>query len=108
MAERKNDLVAYFIVDFLDISPNEAKAIHTLDDFEECFYQIHNEMTRNQEQMSHMSRIVFLWRYYGATMGYKDHFRRFQDTTVFIEREQTRDLTLSYIRNFDRKSGKKL
>jgi ankyrin repeat protein len=79
-----NDLVASFISDLLQISIKEAKAIHNLDDFDKYMYIIHKEMTRNTKHISLEWKIEFLWKYYGATLGYKDHFPRFQELTIYM------------------------
>ena len=84
LAERPNDLVASFMSDFLEIPLIEAKAIHNLDDFDKYIYEIHKNIAGNPELFVFQSKVTFLWKYYGATLGYQDHFRRFQEMTDYM------------------------
>ena len=86
-SERSNNLVATFIHDLLGISVRQAKAIHNLDDFDKYMFEIHEKMASAQKSNLKSEQVEFLWRYYGATMGYKDHTRRFQETTLYMSAE---------------------
>jgi hypothetical protein len=80
-----NEHVASFISDLLKISQEKAKEIQNLDDFDKYMYEIHKEMDNNNKPTILMEKkIEFLWRYYGATLGYKDHSRRFQQLTTYM------------------------
>ena len=90
-AERPNALVASYISNLLEISLREAKAIKNLDDFDKYIYKMHKDIVNhrirqeapsNQETTLLQRKFEFLMRYYGATIGYKDHFRRFQELMV--------------------------
>ena len=80
-----NEHVSSFISDLLKITLTKAKEIKNLDDFDRYVYEIHKEMASNQKLTILIEKkIEFSWRYYSATLGYKDHSRRFQETTIYM------------------------
>ena len=85
-AERQNDLVASFISELLEIPLIQAKLIRNLDDFDIAINAMYHEMERNPHNFLYDHKVKFLWRYYGATKGYKDHLVRFEEMTTFMLR----------------------
>jgi len=81
-SERPNDLVANFLSDLLKIHIAEAKNIHNLDDFDIYIFEMHKEILNGEYNFLLAKKTEFLWRYYGATLGYNDHSSRFQELTV--------------------------
>jgi ankyrin repeat protein len=88
-----NNLITTFISELLEISLPDAKAIKNLDDFDKYIYKMHKDVLNHrisQEAVSKLEttllqrKFEFLWRYYGGTLGYKDHFSRFQELTVSL------------------------
>jgi len=86
-SERTNNLVANFIEGLLDITEEKAKAIHNLDDFDKYMSELHDKIASTQKTNLNSEQFAFLWRYYGATMGYKDHTLRYQETTLHMSAE---------------------
>ena len=80
--ERPNDLVASFMSNLLNIPLEEAKAINSLKAFDRQLLRIHQELDNNQITNILQKKLEFLFRYYSATLGYKDHLGMFQDILV--------------------------
>ena len=70
----------------LKIPPKEAKAIKNLDDFDKYMVEMQEKVpiTSTGTDFLTKAKIEFLWRYYGATLGYKDHFSKFQEMTIYM------------------------
>ena len=67
----------------LNIPLEEAKAINNLKAFDRQLLRIHQELDNNQITNILQKKLEFLFRYYSATLGYKNHLGRFQDILVF-------------------------
>jgi len=74
-----NDLVASFISNFLNIPLEDARAINNLEEFDRQLLRLHRELDNNLNTLLSQKKFEFLFRYYSATLGFRDHFGRFQD-----------------------------
>jgi hypothetical protein len=81
-AERPNDHVASFMSDLLNIPLEEAKAINNLEAFDKQLLKIHQELDNNPSTLISQKKFEFLFRYYSATLGFRDHFGSFQEMLV--------------------------
>ena len=65
--------------DLLNISLEEAKTINNLEAFDMQLLRMNQELYNNQNTLISQKKLEFLLRYYSATLGFRDHFGRFQD-----------------------------